>query len=212
MPGCHPPQSCCSVPTLACPWDEVWVREGTRAELWDLSTLVFCPFPARREGRKQALVPLSSSSLALHPRRARENAASFVSPVAQKPSPWQHSQRRAGRGPLGCSARGGLGTRRAAPAARASGGSSRAPRDLEEGKGCPAAAAHGMSSSPCPPWDAERGWAPWCGLNKGLGGASMVCLARAGLPGKGAAVPKLPGILVGSMARNCLIYRQIIFK
>lgn len=38
----------------------------------------------------------------------------------------------------------------------------------------------------------------------------MVCLARAELPGWGASVPKLPGILVGSMARNCLIYRLFL--
>lgn len=87
-------------------------------------------------------------------------------------------------------------------------GLQQSPSGSEEGKECPEPAARGLSISPCPLWDAERGWAPWCGLNKGLGGASTVCSA----PGWGAAVPKLPGILVSSMARNCLIYKQIILK
>lgn len=194
------------VPTLCVPAMECG---GCRA-VGPVHTLAL-PFP-RREGRQESRKAASPGPALVLVVSAASRAGSGKRRFLCGTETFSMATQPAGRALLGCSSRGALGTRWAAPAARASGDSSRSPRGLEEGKGCPEAAAHGLSSSPCPPWDAERGWAPRCGLNKGLGGASTVCSARAELPGRGAAVPKLPGILASSTARNCLIYKQIILK
>lgn len=110
-----------------------------------LGFLLFSPaIPASRVGRTRAGCPLSSS-LALHPRRARESAISFVSPVARKASPWQRGRLRAGCGPPGCSARGGTG------AWLAKGGFGRSPWGSGGREGAAAAAAaRGTAGSPCP--------------------------------------------------------------